>query len=159
MLSSSREGRGAGTRTGPRNESKDRHHMLMSEARADGAARAGKASPQAVFPAHPGEWGLVRTDSIPRGSQQEAMIDPSIVSSEHARHDRHPLAIGGQGGPAVLDDGRLVGGDLGLKGLVGGGERVLQVLVVSGDRVDLAGRDAGCREGGSLVGRGIAAGG
>src|SRR5271157_4901056 len=93
------------------------HYLeLMSQfCRAEQVAIAGKASPQAVFPAHPGEWGLVRTDSIPRGSLQEAMIDPSIVSSEHARHARHPLATGGQGGPAVLDDCRLVGGDLGLK--------------------------------------------
>ena len=65
----------------------------------------------------------------------------------------------GQGGPAVLGDGRLIGGDLGLKGRVGGGQRVLQILEVGDDRVGLAGRDAGCREVGRQVGRGITAGG
>ena len=75
---------------------------------------AGKTSPQTVFPARPGEWGCVRTDSIPRGSLQGARNDPSIVGSEHARRDQTSLAIGGHGGSAVLGDGRLVGRDLGL---------------------------------------------
>ena len=114
----------------------------------------GRLAPQAVFPAHPGEWGHVNADPIPRGSLQGAMNDPSIFGAEDARHPDAP-AIGGQGWPAVLGDGRLVGGDLGLQGRVGSGHRVLQVLEGSDDRGDLAGRDTGCREGG----REIAAGG
>ena len=117
-----------------------------------GGVNAGKTGSSGCLPGPPRRVGLVKTGPDPGRSPRGARRYPSIDGSEHG------VTIGGQGGPAVLDDGRLVGGDLGLKCRVGGGIRGLQILEVRLDRADLAGRDAGCREGSRQVGRGIAAG-
>ena len=113
----------------------------------------GEAVPQAVFPAHPGEWGHVNRGPDSQGFT--ARSDERPIDLRFRRCPASPEArlLAGEEGPPSLAMAASSVAILARRVGVGGVHRVLQVLEGGDDRDDLAGRDAGCREGGREIAR------